>query len=698
MVETQKKQSLFGVRAKLSAVIIALVSVIVLMLVLLVAEKNIAIAFSKKEVTGMQILIPLRRLGRAAVQYRESPTNQATQQALRQSLQNFDAGLSRKEDALNLGQQRKAFQQLALQLTQNNALDTTFVSKLESAIVAMSQKVGDSSNLILDPDLDSYYLMDLIVLRLPSEQAQITAMLSELRDGPGNIAHQEKLKVQIEVLRANLSEQRRSLTTALDNNPSKTLSPKLLNAFDQKVRQQERFFHAVELYLDRLAPSEMAAISQRGSESLTTSFVFWDRLARELTKLLQRRVLNFEQRKWGALSIVGGILLAALGFSTFLTRQISWTLERVALRLEALRAGDITRLENGIVGLAEGRRDVALNVKTKYLKPLTISSSDELGTLASSVNQLSNQTTVTIAALSTTRDTLERAETALRESEEQMRYQAFHDPLTRLPNRAYIMEQLYQALESSRRKNETVALLFMDLDNFKVVNDSRGHETGDLLLLAIAQRLKESIYPEHLVARLGGDEFLILMHGRDIENTALVIAERICKALEKPIFIQGQTVFSSASVGIAFSRRGEVSALDVIKHADIAMYRAKTSGKQRHIAFDPAMNETAQRRMQMESDLRAALDQTDQLCLYFQPIYRLNNGALCELEALIRWHHPRNGLILPGAFIPLAEETGLIVPMGEWVLRNACEYAKKWNFAVSINLSLRQLQQEDFLD
>jgi len=293
--------------------------------------------------------------------------------------------------------------------------------------------------------------------------------------------------------------------------------------------------------------------------------------------------------------------------------------------------------------------------------------------------------------------------TERKRAEEQLLYDAFHDGLTGLPNRALFTDRLDRALERAKRRDDfTVAVLFLDLDRFKVVNDSLGHMTGDQLLIGVARRLEGALRHVDTVARLGGDEFVILLEDIEDINHATRSAERIQSQLREPFILDSSEVFTSASIGIAVSTAGYSRAEDIIRDADIAMYRAKASGKARHELFDEAMHGRAVELLKLETDLRKAVDR-EEFRLYYQPIVSLDSGEVVGFEALIRWMHPARGLTYPAAFLPLAEETGLTALMGAWTLREACGQLKSWqngpalgrDLWVSVNLSSRQLLQPD---
>ncbi|MEW6777019.1 MAG: EAL domain-containing protein [Bdellovibrionota bacterium] len=280
-----------------------------------------------------------------------------------------------------------------------------------------------------------------------------------------------------------------------------------------------------------------------------------------------------------------------------------------------------------------------------------------------------------------------------------------HDALTGLPSRALFMERLNTVLEINRRRGgQPFALFFVDLDRFKMINDSLGHAVGDELLVATAQRLKNCIRPGDMIARLGGDEFTILLEGVRDNEEAKEIAGRIEAELVQPVRVRDQEVFSTASIGIVINHSGYQQAEELLRDADTAMYRAKAGGRARFEMFNATMREAAVQRMALVTDLRQAIRRKEFLN-HYQPIVDLSTGTLAGIEALVRWNHPQRGYVSPIEFIPIAEELGLIVPLGQWVVEEACSQLQEWRqvygeelpLSVSANLSTRQFSQGDIL-
>jgi diguanylate cyclase (GGDEF)-like protein len=293
--------------------------------------------------------------------------------------------------------------------------------------------------------------------------------------------------------------------------------------------------------------------------------------------------------------------------------------------------------------------------------------------------------------------------------EAQLTHQAFHDALTGLANRVLFRDRVIHALARAGRQAERVTVLFIDLDGFKTVNDSLGHASGDRLLVSVAERLLNATRGCDTVARLGGDEFAILLENVRGNEDAIRVAERVGTSLSAPFAVDGAELAVGASVGIARAELADVAgdpgerADALLRDADVAMYRAKAEGKGRYAIFEPRMHEIALERLELESELRHGL-QREEFRLVYQPVVELDGGRVIGVEALLRWESPRRGLVSPDAFIPVAEETGLIVPLGRWVLHEACRQGAAWQatagapFTMSVNVSPRQLQHAGLVD
>ncbi len=286
--------------------------------------------------------------------------------------------------------------------------------------------------------------------------------------------------------------------------------------------------------------------------------------------------------------------------------------------------------------------------------------------------------------------------------EKQLEHQAFHDDLTGLPNRALLTDRLEHALARADRHQESVAILFLDLDNFKVVNDSLGHNAGDELLFAVAERLQECLRPADTAARLSGDEFVVLIEDVAEESEATGLAERLDRHLQAPFELGDQDVYVTPSIGIALGTSSDDLSDDLLRKADIAMYRAKSRGKARYEVFNAHMDAEARERLKLETELRQAIER-EEFRVYYQPKVLLETGEIFDFEALVRWEHPQRGLVSPAEFIPLAEETGLIHQIGRWVLRESCRQIHEWQeqmlsetpIPVCVNLSAKQFQHPD---
>ena len=324
------------------------------------------------------------------------------------------------------------------------------------------------------------------------------------------------------------------------------------------------------------------------------------------------------------------------------------------------------------------------------LAPTEVGRKDEIGTLVSSLARM----------LATIEQQSQEINEFPRRLDQLVR-EAFRDALTGLPNRALFMDRLSHALTRAERCGSNLAVLFLDLDRFKILNETLGQEVGDCLLREVAERITTCLRPEDTVARLGGDEFGLLLEDTVELAAATAVAERVSAEIQRPFVVDGRDILISASIGIALTRGGSMQPDEVLHNADLAMYQAKAEGRARYELYQPGLSVSTRERLDLQSDLRTA-GARQELSLRYQPVVTLASVRAVEVEALIRWDHRRRGALLPADFIALSEESGLMVPMGQWVLREACRQARAWQrdlpLIVGVNLSASQFERDALPD
>ena len=390
------------------------------------------------------------------------------------------------------------------------------------------------------------------------------------------------------------------------------------------------------------------------------------------------------------------VALVTITVGLVLPGMIAHAATQVADAADRLATGTLADLTRAMGALAAGDLAAArARVETTHVD---VHSTDEVGAMAASFNTILDE--AARAAVS-----LDGAREALRSHREQLSYQALHDPLTALPNRVLFADRLNHALCSLERRPGWLAVLFIDVDRFKLINDSLGHAKGDQVLFTVADRFRTALRPDDTVARFGGDEFVVLCEGVTGEDEATAIAERLRETIGQPMVIDGAEYVVSVSTGIALAASPEVSVDELLRDADAAMYQAKEDGRNQTRVFADSLRTKLLHRLDTEVELRRAIA-GGELRVHYQPIIDVGSGAVVEVEALVRWEHPQRGLVLPGDFIPVAEDTGLIVPLGEWVLREACRQVRSWrdqwpqhaSLGLAVNFSGRQLGHPIIVD
>lgn len=400
---------------------------------------------------------------------------------------------------------------------------------------------------------------------------------------------------------------------------------------------------------------------------------------------LKRPITSFGQ------SVVRSIVLQLVLLSVLFGLVVVFVVERFAL----------SRLKS-LIDQVEGMSDHLDDQR------VVLPGSDELAYLAHRINFMRRHLRAVTDEL---RDSEARLrahsctlELAVQERTKELEHQSLHDRLTGLPNRVLFMDRVAMALNKAKRGRSGTAVLFVDMDNFKLVNDSLGHAAGDELLRQFSARLQSAVRPGDTVSRMGGDEFTILLENLDSVLQAMETADRVLEALRAPVMLNDLETFAACSIGVAYADAGTRSADDLVKDADSAMYRAKQNGRSSFTVYDESMHSHAADRLELESSLRTALDR-DEIFVVYQPLVDLQTGQIVGAEALARWNSEGRGVVSPADFIPLAEQSGLVVPIGYWVLERACLQTQSWleqnpgvEFTINVNLSGRQLQRGDVVD
>jgi diguanylate cyclase (GGDEF)-like protein len=532
---------------------------------------------------------------------------------------------------------------------------------MAAALADLITQVGNTSNLILDPDLDSFYVMDTLVVQVP--RSLVAAASAD--DVASNVGSEgtRNATIAAQAVRAGsisgASDKIRSnLATSTKNTSAQGLTAELANAtvFAASLTTLAKSI------TDTLGEARPAAVSPGPIAAPASAAV--DTTVDALDGLLATRVGKLSAQRTRTLIVSLAALLLACWFSAAF-----WWRNRRDVRL--IVAGVSAIVENDLHPhpLPDGR--------------------DEFGDIA--------------RAVAIARQALQEAQTRQRALEDALTHQAFHDSLSGLPNRALFTKRAELALSGQDRDGATIAVMLLDLDDFKIVNDTRGHGVGDELLVAVAGRIAAAMRPQDTAARFGGDEFAILIEDIDHEDIRRV-ADRLLLVLGDPFHLQGTTTRIGACIGVAVNPpegAGQLDLVELLRRADLALYSGKEQDKNRVVEFHQELHTEMVRRIGVEADLRQALER-EELTLHYQPIVSLDTGQTTGVEALVRWEHPTRGLVAPLDFIPLAEETGLIVPLGTWVLRTACRQLATWReqypdmpLRMSVNVSSNQVREGD---
>jgi diguanylate cyclase (GGDEF)-like protein len=632
------------------------------------------IEFSAKERRGVAYMAPLVELTATAVANRHDVAS-----GLAVGRGEMDIGIARVDAAdrrygagLGVSGEWVAARDL-LRAAHRAALPATFraYNRAVDALLALIIRVGDRSNLTLDPDLDSYYLMDALQFRVPI-LLDVTGRAIDQAVLAARAKHDPSTDVLINLAVANgvLSSTRLALRTGIGTSVANTHSGELrrrvpiaLAAVDRAVLELEgRLTAAVkQRTLAKLGVAQPRDDPTSRASAAARSFA--RTIAAELDRLLAVRIdgLARRARTVQLVAILAGLLAIWLFVGFYLS--VATPVRRMVAMLRAVGAGDLSQR-------------------------VVVENRDELRFIANALNNTVAKT---------------------KEASDHLAHRATHDVLTGLPNRVLILDRLDQGLRRVERTAGQLAVLFIDLDRFKPINDSVGHEAGDEVLRTVADRLRKVLRPADTIGRLAGDEFIVLCEDLPSEHHAVEIGGRVVTALSDPMLLRGgaadgREVSVGASVGIAFARTGQAGTPDqLLGDADVAMYRAKQRGRGRVEVFDEQLRVMLERRNSIQELLHRAI-QEDQFRVVYQPMVDAASMAITGFEALVRWEHPTNGTLSPAEFIPVAEETGMIVPLGARVLREACQQTAAWrtrpggaDLEVSVNLSARQLADAELV-
>jgi diguanylate cyclase (GGDEF)-like protein len=626
-----------------------------------VASESAHVSFSAKERVGVRAMTPLLRLTtdvalmrcQAVDSGRPAPIPPRDIQAAARAQQRYGRALRTAAEWRGV----QALLSAAGKLSGEPA--RTGYDRAADALLRLIVRVGDGSNLTLDPDLDSYYVMDAIQFRTPpliDETGRISLRWAEAarRDHHPTPALRADTGVALGAIQSLDAALNNSIGTAAAHTANTAVRdrlPALLRAADDQIKAFEKRLRTLQ------ASGLVLPLRSEGAATITAVDRLTSESARQLDKLLAARIAGSEGRERRVELLAAVAALAAIYLFIGFYLCIVGPVRRMVETLRAVASGD-------------------------HSKHVDVPNRDELGFVARVLNEMVDK---------------------VRQATERLAHDATHDILTGLPNRALVIKQLTQMLPHAAEGN-ALSVLFIDLDGFKPINDSIGHSAGDEVLRTVASRLDEITRAEDVLARLAGDEFLVVSAGLENLDSAQALADRMLDAIAPEIPVRDAAgdlhdVVVGASIGIVFVTDPAIAAEQVIRNADVAMYRAKQRGRGRIEVFGEPLRRAVEERQQVREELRRAIKQGE-LEVHYQPIVELAGATTIGFEALVRWRHPERGLLGPAAFIPIAEETWLINALGEQVLRAACAQLAVWCSEptyMSVNISARQLTDPELV-